>query len=273
VPKSLSLLVALAILSAPLPAATAQDRTPQTQNQSQQPEAKLTNKDVLDMLKANLAPAIVIAKIKGSATDFDTSADALQVLKAANVPDEVMLVMVQASAGPAALPPTGTAAVEGAPVDVKVPDGTEMEIELRNNVSGQEMKVGDIVDFTVVRPVQVNGVTIIDKGASARGRITTAKKAGRWGKAGKLEWAMQDVQAIDGNRLPARFTKRDVGDSKGGTVAVAAVATTVLLGPVGLLWGLKKGKPAIIPAGNRYTVFVHGDAAVKGKTVTNRAAQ
>ena len=97
-----------------------------------------------------------------------------------------------------------------------------------------------------------------------RARITTAKRAGHWGKAGKLEWAMQDVQAADGNRVPARFTQRSVGDSKGGTVAVAAVATTVLLGPLGLLWGLKKGKPAIIPAGNRYSVFVHGDATVKG---------
>jgi hypothetical protein len=41
----------------------------------------------------------------------------------------------------------------------------------------------------------------------------------------------------------------------------------VLLGPVGLLWGLKKGKPAIIPAGNRYSVFVHGDTKIKGKPV------
>ena len=50
--------------------------------------------------------------------------------------------------------------------------------------------------------------------------------------------------------------------SKGGTVAVAAVATTVLLGPQGLLWGLNKGKPAIIPAGNKYTVYVDRENTV-----------
>ena len=125
--------------------------------------------------------------------------------------------------------------------------------------------VGDVVDFTVVRPVQIDGVTVFEKEAGARARITTSKRAGHWGKAGKLEWAMQDVMATDGNRIPARFTQRRIGDSKGGTVAVAAVATTVLLGPVGLLWGLKKGKPAIIPAGNRYKVFVSGDTKIKGK--------
>lgn len=264
--KTLSILLTSALLSAALPAAAAQESQPQTQPpapQTQQTDARLTNKDVLEMVKAGLSPAIIVAKIKGSTSDFDTSPTALQELKSAGIPDEVMLVMVQAAA-PTAATPTGTAAVGGDPVEVKVPDGTEIEVELKNNVSGQEVKVGDIVDFTVVRPVQVGGVTIIDKGASARARITTAKKAGRWGKAGKLEWAMQDVHAVDGNRLPARFVKRDIGDSKGGTVAVAAVATTVLLGPVGLLWGLKKGKPAVIPAGNRYTVFVHGDAAIKG---------
>ena len=75
---------------------------------------------------------------------------------------------------------------------------------------------------------------------------------------------MKDVMTVDGNRVPVRFTQRLNGDSKGGTVAVAAVATTILLGPLGLLWGLKKGKPAIIPAGNRYAVFIHGDTNIKG---------
>jgi hypothetical protein len=169
--------------------------------------------------------------------------------------------------GPMGTP--STAAEQNPLVEVTVPDGTEIEIQLRNNASGEELKVGDIVDFTVLRPVVVNGVTIIDKDAPAKGRITTAKKAGRWGHAGKLEWAMQDVQAVDGSRVPARFTKRLIGDSKGNTVAVAAVATTVLLGPFGLLWGLKKGKPAIIPAGNRYSAFVSGDTALKGKQTSN----
>ena len=160
---------------------------------------------------------------------------------------------------------SSTAAEPPAEAMVSVPDGTEIEIQLTNNASGEELKLGSIVDFTVVRPVQINGVTVFEKEAGARARITTAKRAGHWGKAGKLEWAMQDVMAVDGNRIPARFTQRQIGDSKGGTVAVAAVATTVLLGPVGLLWGLKKGKPAIIPAGNRYSVFVSGDTKIKGK--------
>ena len=230
--------------------------------QTQAAPAELTNKDVLDMVKSGLATEIVVAKIKTSPGKFDTSAATLAELKAANVPDAVIMAMLGDT--PAATTPDPLPLTE-----VKVPDGTEVEVQLKNTASGEELKVGDIVDFSVVRPVVVNGVTIIDKDAPARARITTAKKAGRWGHAGKLEWAMQDVQAIDGSRVPTRFTKRSIGDSKGGTVAVAAVATTVLLGPFGLLWGLKKGKPAIIPAGNRYSAFVSGDNALKGRPASN----
>lgn len=257
--RILSALLAAAILSVAIP-------TSLTINAQETPTPDiLTNETVVKMMKDGLSEAIIIAKIRTSESRFDTSAEAMNQLKQAGVPDTVILAMVE---GPVAQKsPTSTAA-PAAMVDVRVPDGQEFEVELSRTASGQDLKVGDIVDFSVTQPVVVNGVTIIDKGASARAHITTGKKAGRWGKAGKLEWAMKDVLSIDGTtRIPARFTKRTIGDSKGGTVAVAAVATTVLLGPLGLLWGLKKGKPAIIPAGNRYTVFIHGDTTVKGKPV------
>jgi hypothetical protein len=63
---------------------------------SQQQSQALTNKDVLDMLKAGLTPEIVITKIKSSTCNFDTSPAALKELKSAGVPDAVILAMVQA---------------------------------------------------------------------------------------------------------------------------------------------------------------------------------
>lgn len=248
---SLTLIVVMATLTT----ATPRFQDPAT-NQSLA-QAQLTNKDVLDMLRSGLATEIVVAKIRTTPSKFDTNPPALAELKSANVPDAVIIAMVQG------LVPTS--AENWAMTDVKVPDGTEIEIQLLNALSGQEAKVGDVVDFTVMRAVQVNGVTIFERDASARARLSTAKKSGRWGKAGKLEWAMQDVQAVDGNRTPARFTKRHLGDSKGGTVAAATLLTAAFLGPFGLFWGLKKGRPAVIPAGTRYTVFVHGDTTIKGK--------
>lgn len=263
---ALLLVSAMTTVSIALPSTQPQDPV-----QSAAASAPLTNVDVQDLIKVGLSPDVVIAKIKNSPTKFDTSPGALTELKNNGVPDDVILAMLQA--GSENKPGQGSSVGSTPTRDmvVTVPDGTEIEIQLVNTISGQEAKVGDVVDFSIVHPVQINGVIIFEKDASARARITTAKPSGRWGRAGKLEWAMQDIQATDGNRVPARFTKRELGDSKGGTVAVAAVATTVLLGPLGLLWGLKKGKPAIIPAGNRYSVFVHGDVTIKGREVLAKA--
>ena len=65
---------------------------------SQSDATVLTNKDVLEMLNAQLSQEIVIAKIKASNSKFDTSPETLKALKAANVPDAVILAMVQAPA-------------------------------------------------------------------------------------------------------------------------------------------------------------------------------
>ena len=59
----------------------------------------LTNANVLDMLNDDLSQEIVIDKIAASACEFDTSPAALKVLKAANVPDAVILAMVLAPTG------------------------------------------------------------------------------------------------------------------------------------------------------------------------------
>ena len=224
--------------------------------------AALTNQDILEMLKMGLTQEIVIAKIKGSAPNFDTSAKGLRDLKAAGVSDAVILAMVQAEVPLPYVTSIFSTATFGAPIRVAIPDGTPVEIELSQNASSEELKEGDPVAFRIIRSVEINGVTVIKKDASARGHVVKVKKAGRWGKQGKLDWAMNDAISVDGTKLPLRFTQSARGDSKGGTVAVAAIATTVLLGPLGLLWGLKKGKPAIIAAGNKYTVYTDRESTV-----------
>jgi hypothetical protein len=69
-------------------------------SQTLKPTAKaLTNADILDMRSAGLSQEVVEAKIAVSVCEFDTSLSALKALKAANVPDAVILAMVQAPAG------------------------------------------------------------------------------------------------------------------------------------------------------------------------------
>ncbi|HTX14761.1 MAG TPA: hypothetical protein VMD77_05650 [Candidatus Baltobacteraceae bacterium] len=85
-------------------------KTPQAPQEIAKP---LTNADVLDMLKAGLSQEIVIAKIKASSCEFDTAPAALKELKAANIPDAVILAMVQA--------PSEVPAQEGTSVASPIP--------------------------------------------------------------------------------------------------------------------------------------------------------
>jgi len=65
--------------------------------------ASLTNGDILDMQAAGFTEAIVIAKIKTSSCDFDTTPAALAKLKSAGVPESVIVEMINCK-GPAAAP-------------------------------------------------------------------------------------------------------------------------------------------------------------------------
>jgi hypothetical protein len=226
--------------------------------------AVLTNADVLMMLKMGLSAEVIIAKIKVSNCKFDTSPAALEELKNAKASDAIILAMMQPAANGAA-PAVAVAPVAAPGVEMKIPDGTPMELELMSNISSKDAQEGDIINFTVVSPVVVGGVTIIDKGAPARARVAVAKKSGRWGKSGKLGWAMQDVMAADGQRIAIRMEKKLSGDSKGGTVATGVILTSLVFWPAAPLWGFKKGKEITMPAGKRFEAFAHGDSTVKGK--------
>ena len=62
----------------------------------------LTNDSVIQMVKAGLPEAVVIAKIKGTASKFDLKTDSLVSLKKAGVSDKVLEAMVAAGSVTAA---------------------------------------------------------------------------------------------------------------------------------------------------------------------------
>jgi hypothetical protein len=57
--------------------------------------ASLSNTDVIEMVKAGFSNEIIIAKVINSPAAFDTASTALKELKAANVPDEIILAIVR----------------------------------------------------------------------------------------------------------------------------------------------------------------------------------
>ena len=177
---------------------------------------------------------------------------------------------------PAALPtatetiqPSQSAAAPSSPTPEnlvnKIPDGTPVEIEAPYRLSSMEFKPEDKISFRVVDAVKVNGVTVIEQGATATGIVEKSKRGGHWGKAGLFVWTMQSVTAADGSQIPVRTTSvRLRGDSKGAKVATAMIITGALMpliAPVALLHGFKRGENAFIPAGKRYTLYIEAKSS------------
>jgi hypothetical protein len=89
----------------------------------QEPAKRFTNQDVIGMVQLGMSEDVIIAKIRAEsakgegAAIFDTSVDALKALKAANVTDAVIKVMIN----PAPPPPQVVAAVAPMTVDPNFP--------------------------------------------------------------------------------------------------------------------------------------------------------
>lgn len=151
--------------------------------------------------------------------------------------------------------------------------GTAIEIETAFTVSSLEVRPNDYVSFRVLVPIQVDGVTVIDKQSLVTGRVVEAKRGGHWGKAGKLAWTMVDVVAVDLIRVPLQARNdrpagenRIAGTSHGGRVATEMIVFGALMWPIApvvLISGFKRGENAMLPQGKRFVVFVKSDTVVK----------
>ena len=160
--------------------------------------------------------------------------------------------------------------------EIRIPAGTPLDIQATHTVSSLDAKVGDLISFRVLIPVKVADAIVIGDNALVTGRIAKAKRAGHWGKAGKLAWTMQDVVAVDLTRVSLTANpdfpggqQGVTGQSHGAEVATrtavmgALLAPTIVLGPLALMHGFKRGEQAVLPEGKRFVVYVQKDTVVK----------
>jgi hypothetical protein len=162
-------------------------------SQVQKSEAKpLNNSDVLDMLNAGISQDVVIAKIKKTMCDFDTSASALKTLKAAQVSDAVLLAMVEASGGSANPKQAST-------VSDRLVDTTEVAIPARVNCNHSD----PVPVFSAPRD-QSNSVEAFTVRCGDRTTIIEPIKKASWvkirnldGRVGYISWVVLSMQASE----------------------------------------------------------------------------
>jgi hypothetical protein len=209
----------------------------------------LNNTSVVKMLNLRLSVEVILAKIHSLPCEFDTTPAALQKLKQAGVPDKVILAMVMAPS--ASAPPSVAKAPEI--VEVKIPGGTIVEVELSYAVSSDDAVEGRPVLMTVSKDVVADGVTVIQQGAEAHAEVTTLKRPGFVNRPpGQFAWTMDYVTAVNGEHIPTGFFSKEAAENPMSSI----------MGAPGPSWEFKKGKPAVIAANTRFQTVIRKSGAV-----------
>ncbi|MGC1870039.1 MAG: PEGA domain-containing protein [Acidobacteriaceae bacterium] len=138
-------------------------------------------------------------------------------------------------------------------------DGTPVRMRISETVSSADAKVGQEIPFEVVEEVDVNGVPVIAKGATAIATVTAAQPKRRMGRAGKLDISIGYVRLIDQEKAALRGVKNAQGGGHVGAMTGAIVATSIVFFPAAPLFLLIHGKDITIPQGTEITAFVQGD--------------
>ena len=239
-------------------------------------EQALTNDNIIQMVDAKVAPAVILSQIRSSKTAFSLSAPEVIRLSRAHVPETVIEAMRNPKAAPAksaaavaapsvpasattAPAPTASApipaptsvAASGAIVAVTLTDGIPFNITLAEDIP-QNAEEGTPLHFTVAKEVRVGDLVVIAKGAAVTGAIAQAARKGKLGiGGGKMTMRLLLVDAVDGHKYKVRTQSARSSDGKSERPVEPNVKP--------------KNKDLIAAAGAEYVAYVDGDATVSVK--------
>ena len=147
---------------------------------------------------------------------------------------------------------------------VTLPDGQEVVLRNIDPVSSNHSKAGEVVQFQVIRAVNIDDLVVIPEHAIAVGRVVNVEHAKLAHHGGKLAVAIQSVQLTNGDYAALRAVEsrkeRDFGWQDVG--AATLIAATLYYLPLTPLYLMAKGEEVNLPAGTRFTAFVDGDVAL-----------
>lgn len=146
---------------------------------------------------------------------------------------------------------------------VVVPDGAKVRVRLDQSLSSATADEGQTVELSVTDAIQVDGKLVVAEGARATGTVVTAQEKRRMGRAGKLDFSVDRIRAVNGEWLPVRYTlTKKAGDSKAVSTGVITAGVAVAFWPAAPFVLLRKGKDIDINKGVAFDVFVDGNHTI-----------
>ena len=139
-----------------------------------------------------------------------------------------------------------------------LPEGTRVYFHLDQIVSGKrgEAEAGDIVQCSVWRDVELQGVVLVKGGTRGNCKVESVKHANIAGVKGKLVIAALDTKTADGQLLQLSGGYNKEGKSR---MALSISLAALLLLPLIFI----TGSPAVLPEGTIFDAYSGPDVPVK----------
>lgn len=144
----------------------------------------------------------------------------------------------------------------------RLPDGTRIAVRTMEPISSATVKDNDPVTFAVLEDVVVDGEVLIKQGTPVRGTIVDAEAKRRMGRAGKLQYTVNETKAVDRSVIRLRALQDRRGDSNVTSTTVTTVAVGVFVPVAAPFFLLRKGHDIVVPEGTRIDTFVDGDHVI-----------
>src|SRR5471032_1494215 len=221
----------------------------------------LTNKTVIDMIKAKVAPSLIVSQIRASKTNFNLSTSEIIRLTKAGVPEQVVEAMRNPSS--AARPESAHVQIPGLPDGIPfltnlakagansvwVIGGLPFSITLMEDVRPNP-EPGRALHFQATKDFRIGGTVVIAKGAAVTGEVVDPGKRNILGRGGKPVFRLIQADAADGTKLQvsAKPGRRSEGTGE------PALETPG-----------HKEKELVAPAGTEYLAYIDGDQLVTPK--------
>jgi hypothetical protein len=151
-----------------------------------------------------------------------------------------------------------TPAAPADPAAVTVPGGTPVKVMLIEQVASNSAHAGDKIHFKAVEDVTVDGWVVVAHDAVGEGSVVSAESAGGNGHPGKIQLQFDWIYGSDGLKIKLSDVATSAnGDAAKGAASTAAIASYVLLGPLGLFahnW--VHGKDVVVKTDQKIPIYV-----------------
>ena len=160
------------------------------------------------------------------------------------------------------VPVASATEIAAPPVQLILPDGTPVRLQLVENVSSANAHVGDHVNFVVVQDVSLGGFTVIPAGTMALGSVTAVKGRRFLGIGGKVSLKLDSLQLANGDQVGLRASKEVKGGSRTKLMVAGMIVAGCIFLPATPILLLTRGQQSTAVKSTEITAQVDGATPV-----------